>query len=533
MLASLDVPSSTQAALVGPDGKEWRAAIDKELAAIESFGTYTLHDETEMPKGTKPIGARLVLAVKRDPTGGNNHKLKARLCAKGFTQRPGIEYTDTFSPTGHRQSFRQFMSIVASSNLEVKGFDVSSAFLHGELEEEVWMRFPKEVATEHRAGKIARLRKSLYGLKQAGKCWNDRLDKWLKGEGWTANATDACLYTLRNSNGAISLMLYLHVDDSAIAGHHECDIDVFAQKLDKQFPCTRQGNLRHFLGMEIHRDRSRRTLWITQSVYTERILHTFGMQDANPLSAPLSPSSRLEKGSAAEHAAAAHLPYRELIGSLQYLATMTRPDIAFAVSKLGSFNSCWTQKHFDAGKGLLRYIVGTRKYGIALGGSDVGLVGYVDADHQGCLDSRRSTTGWAVVFKGGLIGWKSKRQNTISHSTAESEIMALDDIARDIVWERRAFEALGIAGVGDRPTHINIDNRASVDLAKNRTSHDSTKHIHSRYLWVRELIGEKIVDVQHIAGTENPADIFTKPLPRDTLQKHLRTLRIEEPQTSD
>jgi hypothetical protein len=139
MLASLDVPSSTQAALVGPDGKEWRAAIDKELAAIESFGTYTLHDETEMPKGTKPIGARLVLAVKRDPTGGNNHKLKARFCAKGFTQRPGIEYTDTFSPTGHRQSFRQFMSIVASSNLEVKGFDVSSAFLHGELEEEVWI----------------------------------------------------------------------------------------------------------------------------------------------------------------------------------------------------------------------------------------------------------------------------------------------------------------------------------------------------------------------------------------------------------
>ena len=324
-------------------------------------------------------------------------------------------------------------------------------------------------------------------------------------------------------------MLYLHVDDSAIAGHREQDIDTFAARLDAQFPCTKHGNLRHFLGMEIERDQSRRTVWITQSAYTERVLRTFGMQDANPLSTPLSPSTRLEKGSDVDHAAASHLPYRELIGSLQYLATMTRPDIAFAVSKVGSYNSCWTKKHFETGKALLRYIVGTRRYGIALGGAQTALEGFVDADHQGYLDSRRSTTGWAVLFKGGIIGWKSKRQNTISHSTAGSEIMALDDIARDLVWERRAFEALGIAGVMEHPTAIHIDNRASVDLAKKRTSHDSTKHIHARYLWIRKLIGEKVVSVHHIAGTDNPADIFTKALPRDAMQKHLKALRIREP----
>jgi hypothetical protein len=157
-------------ALAGTDGSAWHGAIDKEMDSIESYGTYTLHDPSEVPSYAKPIRSRLVLAIKQDPTGGSAHKFKARFCAKGFTQRAGIEYNDIFSPTGHRQSLRQFLSIFASADLEVKGFDVSSAFLHGDLQEEVWMKFPPKLETGKRAGKIARLHKSLYGLKQAGKC---------------------------------------------------------------------------------------------------------------------------------------------------------------------------------------------------------------------------------------------------------------------------------------------------------------------------------------------------------------------------
>ena len=200
------------------------------------------------------------------------------------------------------------MSLVATQDLEVKGFDVGSAFLHGELEEEIWMNFPPELKAGHREGRVARLRKSLYGLKQAGKCWNDTLDSWLRAESWTADSTDPCLYTLRKEDGSISLLLYLHVDDSAIAGASEKDIDDFASKLDKTFPCTRQGDLKFFLGMEIFRDRVSRQLWITQYQYIERILEKFGMTNANPVSLPLSPSVVLEKGTTAEHAAASHLP---------------------------------------------------------------------------------------------------------------------------------------------------------------------------------------------------------------------------------
>ena len=162
--------------------------------------------------------------------------------------------------------------------------------------------------------------------------------------------------------GNITLMLYLHVDDSAIAGQQEQDIDAFAAKVDAQVPCTK-GKLRRFLGIDIERDRSRRTVWITQSVHTK----SFGMLNANYLSTPLSQSTRLEKGSDADHAAASHLPYRELIAPLQYLATMTRPDIVVAVSKLGSYDSRCTKKDIEARKALLRCIIGTRRYGTALG----------------------------------------------------------------------------------------------------------------------------------------------------------------------
>lgn len=528
LLASLDAPATVSQALDGSDGKDWAVAIEKEMNSIESFSTYTLHDPSEVPRGAKPISSRLVLAVKPDPTGGDNHKLKARFCAKGFTQRPGIEYFDTFSPTGHRQSFRQFLALVAAHDLEVKGFDVSSAFLHGELEEEVWMKFPPEVATGHRAGKVARLRKSLYGLKQAGKCWNDKIDGWLQARGWSPNSTDACLYT-KAENGVPLLMLYLHVDDSAIAGQSSESIDAFAAELDKAFPCTRQGDLKYFLGMEIHRNRSSRQLWITQTLYTQRILERFQMQDCNPCTVPMAPTVRLEKATKEEQSEAADLPYRELVGALQYLTIMTRPDISFAVNKMAQFNSAWGQRHFDIAKGILRYLHGSVNFGISLGNSTESLVGYVDADHQGCIDTRRSTTGWVVMYRGGLIAWKSKRQTCISHSTAESELMALDDSVRDMEWERRGFEALGELTVSAQPTSIFVDNKAAVDLSKNRTSHDSTKHIHSRYLYVRELIQNKVVSVTHIPGSENPADIFTKPLAKEVFRKHRSFLGISEP----
>ena len=204
-----------------------------------------------------------------------------------------------------------------------------------------------------------------------------------------------------------------------------------------------------------------------------------------------------------------------------------RPYVSYTdVNKLSQYNDCYSEELFKVARGLLRYLQGTINHGLCLGlRSEQHLQACVDSDHQGCRDTRRSTTGWVVQFSGSTIAWKSKRQNIVSHSTAESELIALDHCVRDVQWERRGIQALTNVPLPG-PTIIHVDNRSAIDLAKNNSSHDATKHIDARYFYVRDLIKAKQVSILHIAGIDNPADIFTKALPFDSFSKHRSTLGI-------
>lgn len=283
--------------------------------------------------------------------------------------------------------------------------------------------------------------------------------------------------------------------------------------------------------MEIHRNRVEKKIWITQTQYTERILERFSLLQCKTRSIPMSPSvpPTLTVPNPEDVQAASHLPYRELTGSLQYLSTMSRPDITFAVNRMSSFNAGWTEKHYEISKGILRYISGTRTAGIRLGGTEDGLQGYVDADWNADVRSYLSTTGWLVKFNGGIIGWKSKKQSIQAHSTTEAEYMAIDDIARDIVWERRSLNTLGVSHSKSNPTPVAVDNQAAISLAKNKTSHDSTKHIHFRFHYIRQLVSDKEISLSYIDTNHNHADIFTKALPRDKFLFHLQGMGIETP----
>jgi hypothetical protein len=508
-IAVTETPSNMQKALQGPDAAAWQAGLDSELSSINQAGTWDLVDKADVPEGIRPIDSRLVLALKLDPTGGDNHVCKVRLVAKGFTQRPGIDYVDTFSPVGHRQSLRLMLSLAASLDLEVQALDIKTAFLHGTLQETIYMYLPPEVSGRH---KVARLKKALYGLKQAGRCWNEEIDTWLRSKGWQPNDDDACVYILREQYGTIVMVLFIHVDDSAIAGKDDAAIDAFITVLNARFPCKRQGAIKHFLAMEIHRDRSKRRLWIVQHQYMLRVLQRFNMLDCRPHSIPMSPStaSLLVEPEQADIDAAAHLPYRELTGSLQYLATMTRPDIAFAVNKMSSFNNI----------------------GLQLGGSLDGLQAFVDADFNACMVTRKSTTGWIVKYNGGVIAWKSKKQGVQSHSTAEAEYMAIDDAARDLVWERRCLVTMGETSIHSTPTELFSDNQSAIKMAKNRSSHDSTKHIDFRYHYIRDLVSSNAIKLSYIQSEHNHADMLTKALPRDTFLFHRNALNLSKPNFS-
>lgn len=213
--------------------------------------------------------------------------------------------------------------------------------------------------------------------------------------------------------------------------------------------------MKHMIGMEIHRDQTKKTLWITQHQYIRRVLEKFNLTECKPNQIPLRPSASasLITATEEEHQQAKSLPYRELMGCLQYLATMTRPDICYAVNKLSSYCSNWSTKHFELAKGILRYVAGTKQWGLQLSRSSGSLLGFVDADYNGCLDGRKSTSGWLVQYRGGTIACRSRKQQLSSHSTVESEYIAVDDIARDLVWERRALAFLGDPAISREATH--------------------------------------------------------------------------------
>lgn len=263
------------------------------------------------------------------------------------------------------------------------------------------------------------------------------------------------------------------------------------------------------------------------SSYLER----FGLTECKTNKVPLSPSAAavLQKGTEQDVNKARDLPYPELMGCLQYLAPMTRPDICFAVNRLSSYSSAWTKRHFELAKGILRYVAGNRNHGLQLCTSNSGLEGFVDSDYNACLDDRTSTSGWLVKYRGGVIAWRSRKPKIVSHSTAESECIAIDDIAKDLVWERRALSVSGDKQSNETSTKLNVDNKAAILMSRNRTNHDSTKHIDSRYHYIRDLVSSSIINPVYIDTNENTADILTKALPRDKFEYHLEGLGVVEP----
>lgn len=391
------------------------------------------------------------------------------------------------------------------------------------------MHLPKEVTNGRQH--IAKLKRALYGLKQAGRCWNDKIDAWLKQQGWMASPEDACIYVRHSESGEVDMILYIHVDDSVVAGPSLDSINAFIDFLDQYFPLKRQPIFRHMIGLEITRNRKTKDIWITQKQYVNKILTQFDLLECKPNQLPIRPSAaqHLCKGTEAEIRDGSNLPYRELMGCLQYLATMTRPDICYAVNKLSSYCSGWTKKQFELAKGILRYVAGTREWGLHLSSSEGTLEAFSDSDFNACLDTRKSTTGWLVRYRGGTIAWRSRKQTIQAHSTAEAEYIAVDDITRDLVWERRALAVLGDKRIQESATVLHVDNKAAISLARNRTNHDSTKHIDSKFHYIRELVRKNVVSPQYIDTTANHADVLTKALPAEAFFRHVVGMGVSPP----
>jgi hypothetical protein len=495
-------PETLEEALNSEYAEFWRQAMDEEYKSLLQNNTWTLE---EIPAGVKPIPAKWVFKIKKDAT-GHFERFKARLVVKGFKQQEGIDYNEVFAPVSKYVTVRTLIAKAAAEDLDLHQIDIKTAFLHGDLEETIYMEQPPGYA-EGGSMIACKLNKSLYGLKQAPRAWYTRLHKELETMGFAPSPADPSLFTLINKTTNVYLLVY--VDDILIAGADKAMVSNIKEELLTRFEGRDLGEITSFLGINITRDRQSRTIKIDQSGMIESIVQQFGLDEAKTKTTPLSPAIKLSKNEG-EPLDKEKFPYGTLVGKLMFLTVATRPDIAYSIGTLARFISEPNLTHWQAAKGVVRYLAYTKNRGIIFRGSNLDLTGYCDADYAGDLDTRKSTTGYVFVINGGAISWNSKRQPTVALSTTEAEYMAAASATKEGLWLKKLFTSLDIPMT---TIDINCDNQSAIKLLKNPIFSVRSKHIDVVHHFARERVQNKEVTFHYISTEDMAADVLTKVLP--------------------
>lgn len=375
-LTEIDIPNTYEEAVTGNNGQNWKKAIEEELRSHENNNTWTITERT----GKKPITCKWVFCIKKNKEGGIE-RYKARLCARGFTQVKDLDYKETFSPTTRYDSIRILLSIAAREDLEVEQFDVKTAFLYGELLEEIYMEAPEGIDVE--PSQVCKLNKSLYGLKQSSRCWNKKFTSFLTTYGFKPCPSDNCVFVGYFNN--VKVLLIIYVDDGLLLSKDKEILNVILQDLRKNFE-IKILNFNSFVGMEVNK--TKHCITINQRNYIENLINKFNMSEAKGCSTPVDVNVQLRKN---YQETVINFPYREAVGALLFLSSVSRPDIAYAVNLVSRYVSNPAAIHVNAVKRIIRYLICTKDRSIVYD-CNTELVGYSDSDFAGDLDSRKSTT---------------------------------------------------------------------------------------------------------------------------------------------
>jgi hypothetical protein len=486
------------------DSSKWELAMKDEMKSLISNNTWEL---AELPVGKKALHNKWVYRVKEEHNGSKRHK--ARLVVKGFQQKEGIDYTDIFSPVVKLNTIRSVLSIVAAEGLHLEQLDVKTAFLHGDLDEEIYMQQPEGFSVKEKEKLVCRLTKSLYGLKQAPRQWYKKFDGFMQRHGYNKCNADHCCYFKRFESSYIILLLY--VDDMLVAGPDMDEIKKLKKQLSREFDMKDLGAAKQILGMRINRDKQKGTLQLSQEEYIDRILKRFNMSNAKPVSTPLASHFRLSKDQSPkteeEKDFMAKVPYASAIGSLMYAMVCTRPDIAHAVGAVSRFMTNPGKQHWEAVKWILRYLRGTTDRCLCFRRGELKLQGFVDADFAAEVDHRRSTTGYVFTVGTTAVSWISQIQKIVALSTTEAEYIAVTEASKEMIWLQGLLAEMGFK---QEKNVLHSDSQSAIHLAKNSAFHSRTKHIGLRYHFVRSLLEDGVLTLEKIQGSKNPADMLTK-----------------------
>ncbi|KAJ4711692.1 Retrovirus-related Pol polyprotein from transposon TNT 1-94 [Melia azedarach] len=492
-----EVPKDVQTALSSP---EWSQAMTDEFTALKENQTWTLVPYTS---DMRLVGNKWVYKVKMNPD-GTISRFKARLVAKGYLQTAGVDYNETFSPVVKASTIRIVVSLAVINNWALRQVDVNNAFLNGELTETVYMTQPEGFIDLTKPNHVCKLKKALYGLKQAPRAWFEKLKNALKQWGFENSKCDTSLFFKRIGRDLVIILVY--VDDIVVTGSNNGEIERIICQMNKIFALKDLGQLHYFLGIEVNRTKSK--LVLSQSRYISELLNRVNMSGCKGTNTPLALGERLSKTEG--FGFQDETLYRSVIGALQY-ATLTRPELAYAVNKLSQFMAKPLVPHWTACKRVLRYLKDTKDYGLEFTTSNNNdLVGFCDADWGCDVDDRKSISGYCIFLGGNLVSWSSKKQHVVARSSAESEYRAIALTCAEITWISSLLSELNMA-IPSAPV-IWSDSISAAAIASNPVLHGRTKHIEIDLHFIRDKVSAGEIEIQYISSQEQTADILTKPL---------------------
>jgi hypothetical protein len=495
-LSVVSIPNNVQEALKDP---RWREAMNEEMKALQKNSTWEVVD---LPEGKIPVGCRWVFTIKYKAD-GTIERCKARLVAKGYTQTYGIDYMETFAPVAKINTVRILLSLAVNLDWPLHQFDVKNAFLHGNLQEEVYMELPPGCNRQTEGNKqVCRLRKSLYGLKQSPRAWFGRFASFMKSIGYKQSNSDHTLFLKHNEEQITALIVY--VDDMIVIGNDPEERKTLQEHLAREFEMKDLGELKYFLGIEV--SRSNKGIFLSQRKYALDLLNETGMTACSPASTPMEENLKLCVHS--NQVPANKERYQRLVGRLMYLAH-TRPDLAYALSVVSQFMHSPSEEHMNAVIRILRYLKSSPGKGILFTkGDNLDINGYTDADWAGSIQDRRSTSGYFTFVGGNLVTWRSKKQEVVARSSAEAEYRGMAKAICELLWIRNLMQDLHIKQVS--PMKLYCDNKAACDIAHNPVQHDRTKHVEVDRHFIKEKLEEKLIEVPHVRSQDQLADVLTK-----------------------
>jgi hypothetical protein len=495
------------------DWPQWLAAIKKEINQLEARGTWKVVQEGEIKKGCRPLGTKLVLKIKRNPDGSVD-RYKARLTVQGFLQRYGIDYMDTTSPVTHTSTVKFLKAHALQMERKTKVFDFAGAFLYPTLQDDIYMRAPELLGK----GKvILKLLKSIYGLKQASREWFLALQKALLDIGFTQapEGVDKCLF----HHEKLDIYIAAYVDDSFCSYVNEASVEYVIEELKKkQFEFSKIGEFDMGLGLQF--ETTEDSVFISQPSSVDFIQNEFDVKNiAKPT--PITKWQEKRRDDESKFKQCQVTQYLSLLGSLSHLGRMTRPDIILAVFHLASFSADPCERHYDALKHVVQYLLGSKNKGIYFRKTDGCPLWdfYCDSDWAGCPNTRRSTSGYLLKFMGGPLLAVSRRQKNVTLSSCEAEYCTFTDCAKDILW------AKGLAKFFKcpfpKPADLRCDNVTAKHMAEGKAKQNRTKHIDAlrkhigvKYHFIRELVDFGELSLTYVDTTQNESDILTKPMAR-------------------